>query len=198
MASGNIAIKYGLKGPNLSIYLLALLQDTQHRLFCSIIYYGDADVMVAGGAEAAISLGMAGFNAAKALSTRNDSPEEAKVVLGIKEEMDLFSEKAQVFGEELEAAGRDQQKSMLRLLVGQSDDAYHIAAPAEDGIGAKLAMTNALKDSQLDISDIEHINAHGTSTPLEDVVESMAIKDVFKMSTTQFQLVLQNLRHGHC
>ena len=159
MASGHIAIKYGFKGPNLS--MVSACSSAGHSIGYSArsISYGDADVMVAGGAEAAISpLGMAGFNAAKALSTRNDSPEEASRPWDKGRDGFVLGEGAGVLIlEELEAARKRSAKIYAEVIgFGQSDDAYHITAPAEDGIGAKLAMINALKDSQLDISDIEH------------------------------------------
>ena len=121
------------------------------------ISYGDADVMVAGGAEAAISpLGMAGFNAAKALSTRNDSPEEASRPWDKGRDGFVLGEGAGVLIlEELEAARKRSAKIYAEVAgFGQSDDAFHITAPAEDGIGAKFAMINALEDSNLNISEI--------------------------------------------
>ena len=183
MASGNIAIKYGFKGPNLS--MVSACSSAGHSIGYSArsISYGDADVMVAGGAEAAMSpLGMAGFNAAKALSTRNDSPEEASRPWDKERDGFVLGEGAGVLIlEELESAKKRSAKIYAEITgFGMSDDAFHITAPAEDGIGAKLAMENALKDSNLNTDQIDHINAHGTSTPLGDIVESKAIRDVFK------------------
>ena len=200
MASGNIAIKYGFKGPNLS--MVSACSSAGHSIGYSArtISYGDADVMVTGGAEAAMSpLGMAGFNAAKALSTRNDAPEEASRPWDKERDGFVLGEGAGVLIlEELEAAKKRSAKIYAEVTgFGQSDDAFHITAPAEDGVGAKLAMKNALEDSNLDISEIEHINAHGTSTPLGDVVESMAIKEVFKNSADSILVSSTKSMTGH-
>lgn len=183
MASGNIAIKYGFRGPNLSMVSACSSGGHSIGLSARSIAYGDADVMISGGAEAAMSpLGMAGFNAAKALSTRNDSPQEASRPWDKGRDGFVLGEGAGVLVlEELESAIKRSAKIYAEVIgFGMSDDAFHITAPAEDGRGAKLAMTNALKDSEVNISDIDHINAHGTSTPLGDIIESQAIRDIFK------------------
>ena len=200
MASGNIAIKYGFKGPNLS--MVSACSSAGHSIGYSArsISYGDADVMVAGGAEAAISpLGMAGFNAAKALSTRNDSPEEASRPWDKERDGFVLGEGAGVLIlEELESAKKRSAKIYAEITgFGMSDDAFHITAPAEDGIGAKLAMENALKDSNLNTDQIDHINAHGTSTPLGDIVESRAIRDVFKNDADSILVSSTKSMTGH-
>ena len=200
MASGNIAIKYGFKGPNLS--MVSACSSAGHSIGYSArsISYGDADVMVAGGAEAAISpLGMAGFNAAKALSTRNDSPEEASRPWDKERDGFVLGEGAGVLIlEELESAKKRSAKIYAEITgFGMSDDAFHITAPAEDGIGAKLAMENALKDSNLNTNQIDHINAHGTSTPLGDIVESKAIRDVFKNDADSILVSSTKSMTGH-
>ena len=200
MASGNIAIKYGFKGPNLS--MVSACSSAGHSIGYSArsISYGDADVMVAGGAEAAMSpLGMAGFNAAKALSTRNDSPEEASRPWDKERDGFVLGEGAGVLIlEELESAKKRSAKIYAEITgFGMSDDAFHITAPAEDGIGAKLAMENALKDSNLNTDQIDHINAHGTSTPLGDIVESKAIRDVFKNDADSILVSSTKSMTGH-
>ena len=200
MASGNIAIKYGFKGPNLS--MVSACSSAGHSIGYSArsISYGDADVMVAGGAEAAMSpLGMAGFNAAKALSTRNDSPEEASRPWDKERDGFVLGEGAGVLIlEELESAKKRSAKIYAEITgFGMSDDAFHITAPAEDGIGAKLAMKNALKDSNLNKNQIDHINAHGTSTPLGDIVESRAIRDVFKNDADSILVSSTKSMTGH-
>ena len=200
MASGNIAIKYGFKGPNLS--MVSACSSAGHSIGYSArsISYGDADVMVAGGAEAAMSpLGMAGFNAAKALSTRNDSPEEASRPWDKERDGFVLGEGAGVLIlEELESAKKRSAKIYAEITgFGMSDDAFHITAPAEDGIGAKLAMENALKDSNLNTDQIDHINAHGTSTPLGDIVESRAIRDVFKNDADSILVSSTKSMTGH-
>ena len=200
MASGNIAIKYGFKGPNLS--MVSACSSAGHSIGYSArsISYGDADVMVAGGAEAAMSpLGMAGFNAAKALSTRNDSPEEASRPWDKERDGFVLGEGAGVLIlEELESAKKRSAKIYAEITgFGMSDDAFHITAPAEDGIGAKLAMENALKDSNLNTDQIDHINAHGTSTPLGDIVESKAIRDIFKNDADSILVSSTKSMTGH-
>jgi len=200
MASGNIAIKYGFKGPNLS--MVSACSSAGHSIGYSArsISYGDADIMVAGGAEAAMSpLGMAGFNAAKALSTRNDSPEEASRPWDKERDGFVLGEGAGVLIlEELESAKKRSAQIYAEITgFGMSDDAFHITAPAEDGIGAKLAMKNALKDSNLNMNQIDHINAHGTSTPLGDIVESKAIRDVFKNDADSILVSSTKSMTGH-
>jgi 3-oxoacyl-[acyl-carrier-protein] synthase II len=200
MASGNIAIKYGFNGPNLS--MVSACSSAGHSIGYSArsISYGDADVMIAGGAEAAMSpLGMAGFNAAKALSTRNDSPKEASRPWDKERDGFVLGEGAGVLIlEELESAKKRSAKIYAEVTgFGMSDDAFHITAPAEDGIGAKLAMKNALADSKIDQSEIDHINAHGTSTPLGDIVESIAIREVFKDNADSILVSSTKSMTGH-
>ena len=200
MASGNIAIKYGFKGPNLS--MVSACSSAGHSIGYSArsISYGDAEVMVAGGAEAAMSpLGMAGFNAAKALSTRNDSPKEASRPWDKERDGFVLGEGPGVLIlEELESAKKRSANIYAEITgFGMSDDAFHITAPAEDGIGAKLAMKNALKDSNLNTDQIDHINAHGTSTPLGDIVESKAIRDVFKNDADSILVSSTKSMTGH-
>ena len=182
MASGTVAIKYGLSGPNLS--MVSACSSAGHSIGYSArsIAYGEADIMVTGGAEAAMCpLGIAGFNAAKALSTRNESPKEASRPWDKDRDGFVLGEGSGVLIlEELEFAKKRNAKIYAELIgFGMSDDAYHMTAPAEDGKGAKLAMKNSLIDAEIDYEKIDHINAHGTSTPLGDVVESKAIRELF-------------------
>ena len=183
MASGNVAIKYNFQGPNISI--VSACSSAGHSIGYSArtISYGDADVMITGGAEAGITpLGLAGFNAAKALSTNNDNPEQASCPWDKKRDGFLLGEGAGILIlEELESAKKRKAKIYGEIVgFGQSDDAYHITAPAEDGRGAYNAMINALKDFNEDFEKIDYINAHGTSTPLGDVIEARAIAEIFK------------------
>ena len=182
MASGTVAIKYGLSGPNLS--MVSACSSAGHSIGYSArsIAYGEADIMVTGGAEAAMCpLGIAGFNAAKALSTRNESPKEASRPWDKDRDGFVLGEGSGVLIlEELEFAKKRNAKIYAEIIgFGMSDDAYHMTAPAEDGKGAKLAMKNSLIDAEIDCEKIDHINAHGTSTPLGDVVESKAIRELF-------------------
>ena len=183
MASGNVAIKYNLQGPNISI--VSACSSAGHSIGYSArtISYGDADIMITGGAEAGITpLGLAGFNAAKALSTNNENPELASCPWDKKRDGFLLGEGAGILIlEELESAKSRKAKIYGEVVgFGQSDDAYHITAPAEDGRGAYNAMINALNDFKEDHDKIDYINAHGTSTPLGDVIEAKAIAEIFK------------------
>ncbi|MDA9724531.1 beta-ketoacyl-ACP synthase II [Gammaproteobacteria bacterium] len=183
MASGNVAIKYNLQGPNISI--VSACSSAGHSIGYSArtISYGDADIMITGGAEAGITpLGLAGFNAAKALSTNNENPEQASCPWDKKRDGFLLGEGAGILIlEELESAKSRKAKIYGEIVgFGQSDDAYHITAPAEDGRGAYNAMINALNDFKEDHDKIDYINAHGTSTPLGDVIEAKAIAEIFK------------------
>ena len=183
MASGNVAIKYNLQGPNISI--VSACSSAGHSIGYSArtISYGDADIMITGGSEAGITpLGLAGFNAAKALSTNNENPEQASCPWDKKRDGFLLGEGAGILIlEELEAAKRRKAEIYGEVVgFGQSDDAFHITAPAEDGRGAYNAMINALNDFKEDHEKIDYINAHGTSTPLGDVIEARAISEIFK------------------
>ena len=200
MASGTVAIKYGLRGPNLS--MVSACSSAGHSIGYAArsIAYGEADIMVTGGAEAAMSpLGIAGFNAAKALSTRNESPKEASRPWDRDRDGFVLGEGAGVLIlEELEMAKKRSAKIYAEIIgFGMSDDAYHITAPAEDGKGAKLAMKNALIDSKVNFSEIDHINAHGTSTPLGDVVESKAIRELFQESADNIYVSSTKSMTGH-
>ena len=183
MASGNVAIKYNLQGPNISI--VSACSSAGHSIGYSArtISYGDADIMITGGAEAGITpLGLAGFNAAKALSTNNENPESASCPWDKKRDGFLLGEGAGILIlEELESAKNRKAKIYGEVVgFGQSDDAYHITAPAEDGRGAYNAMINALNDFREGNDKIDYINAHGTSTPLGDIIEAKAIAEIFK------------------
>ena len=156
--------------------------------------------MVTGGAEAAMSpLGLAGFNAAKALSTRNESPKEASRPWDKDRDGFVLGEGSGVLIlEDLESAKKRSAKIYAEIIgFGMSDDAYHMTAPAEDGKGAKLAMKNSLIDAEIDYSEIDHINAHGTSTPLGDVVESKAIRELFSKDADKILVTSTKSMTGH-
>ena len=183
MASGNVAIKYNLQGPNISI--VSACSSAGHSIGYSArtISYGDADIMITGGSEAGITpLGLAGFNASKALSTNNENPEKASCPWDKKRDGFLLGEGSGILVlEELDFARNRGAKIYGEVVgFGQSDDAYHITAPAEDGRGAYNAMINALNDFKENPTLIDYINAHGTSTPLGDVIEAKAIAEIFK------------------
>ena len=183
MASGNVAIKYNLQGPNISI--VSACSSAGHSIGYSArtISYGDADIMITGGSEAGITpLGLAGFNASKALSTNNENPKKASCPWDKKRDGFLLGEGSGILVlEELDFARNRGAKIYGEVVgFGQSDDAFHITAPAEDGRGAYNAMINALNDFKENPTLIDYINAHGTSTPLGDVIEAKAIAEIFK------------------
>ena len=183
MASGNVAIKYNLQGPNISI--VSACSSAGHSIGYSArtISYGDADIMITGGSEAGITpLGLAGFNASKALSTNNENPKKASCPWDKKRDGFLLGEGSGILVlEELDFARNRGAKIYGEVVgFGQSDDAFHITAPAEDGRGAYNAMINALNDFKESPTLIDYINAHGTSTPLGDVIEAKAIAEIFK------------------
>ena len=182
MISGLVSIEYGLQGPNLAA--VTACSTANHCIGESMrkIEYGDADVMIAGGSEAAIcELGIGGFNASRAVSTRNDDPTAASRPWDVDRDGFVLGEGAGVLViEELEHAKARGAKIYCELVgYGVSGDAYHVTAPREDGDGARRCMLNAMKNASLNPSDIEYVNAHGTSTPLGDVAEATAVKAAF-------------------
>jgi len=181
-ASGQISIKYGAMGPN-SATATACSTST-HAIGDSfrIIARGDADVMISGGAEAPVTpLGMAGFCAMRALSVRNDEPEKASRPFDAERDGFIVSEGAGiVIMEELGAALKRGASIYAEVVgYGMSADAYHVTAPSLDGKGAVLCMSKAIADGGIDPEEINYINAHGTSTPYNDKIETLAIKKVF-------------------
>ncbi len=186
MISGQLSIRYGYTGPNIAI-VTACTSGTHNIGFgARMIKYGDADVMVVGGAEyARTPVAVAGFAMMKALSTRNDDPQRASRPWDRDRDGFLLGEGAGVLVlEEYERAKARGAKIYAEVKgFGMSADAFHITGPAEDGAGAALSMRNALNDAGLNPEDIDYINAHGTSTPLGDVAETIAIKEVFGADT---------------
>ncbi|NDU92377.1 MAG: beta-ketoacyl-ACP synthase II [Ferrovum sp.] len=182
MISGNLSIMYGLKGPNLALVTACTTGNHSIGEAARIIEYGDADVMVAGGAESAVhELGIGGFCAARALSTRNDQPEAASRPWDKGRDGFVMGEGAGVLVlEEFEHAKARGAKIYCELTgYGMSADAHHITAPPEDGDGARRSMINALKNARLNPDQVDYINAHGTSTPLGDLGETIAVKRTF-------------------
>ncbi|MBT6733884.1 MAG: beta-ketoacyl-ACP synthase II, partial [Gammaproteobacteria bacterium] len=182
MISGNLSIKYGYKGPNLSIVTACTTGTHNIGEGFRQIQYSHADVMICGGAEMATTpLGIGGFAAARALSTRNDDPQKASRPWDTGRDGFVLGDGAGVLVlEELEHAKRRGAKIYAEVSgYGMSADAYHMTLPSETGEGAQRCMKNSLKDAGLSPEEIGYINAHGTSTPAGDIVESRAIKSTF-------------------
>ena len=200
MVSGYASLKYGLKGPNISI--ASACSSASHSIGYSFrnIVHGDADLMLTGGAEMATTpLGIAGFNAAKALSTNNSNPEVASRPWDKDRDGFVLGEGAGcLLLEEYEHAKARGAKIYAEIVgFGMSADAYHITSPPEGGSGAALSMQNAINDAQLNPSDIDYINAHGTSTPAGDIAETEAIKTVFNESTKDLIVSSTKSMTGH-
>jgi 3-oxoacyl-[acyl-carrier-protein] synthase II len=181
-AGGNIAIQYGLQGPNFAVATACASSNNAMGDALKAIQYDEADIMITGGTEAAITaMGVSGFANMKALSTRNDAPEKASRPFDADRDGFVLSEGCGVLVfEEYEHARRRGARIYGEILgYGGSCDAGHITAPDEQGRGASRAMSNALRDAKLSADQISYINAHGTSTPLGDKAETVAIKNVF-------------------
>ncbi|MFO1391384.1 MAG: beta-ketoacyl-ACP synthase II [Agitococcus sp.] len=200
MAAGLLAIRYGLKGPNLAVTTACTTATHCIGLAARLIAYGDAEVFLAGGAEKGSSpLGMAGFAAARALSTRNDNPQAASRPFDKDRDGFVLGDGSGVLVlEEYEHAIKRGAKIYAELVgFGMSDDAFHITAPSENGEGAAAAMRNALKDARLAPNEVDYINAHGTSTPAGDVAESQAIETVFGEHAYQLAVSSTKSMVGH-
>ncbi len=182
MIAGNLSIMYGFKGPNLAIVTACTTSTHCIGDAGRLIEYGDADIAIAGGAESTVTpLGIGGFAAARALSTRNDDPATASRPWDKDRDGFVLGEGAGVMVlEEYEHAKRRGARIYAELAgYGMSADAYHMTAPPEDGDGAVRAMRNALRNAGLAPDAVDYVNAHGTSTPLGDVAETVAIKRAF-------------------
>jgi len=182
MISGNVSIKYGIKGPNIAIVTACTTGTHSIGQAARTIAYGDADVMITGGAEKASSpLGIGGFASARALSKRNDSPETASRPWDKDRDGFVLGDGAGVLVlEEYEHAKARGAKIYAELAgFGMSGDAYHMTQPSEGGEGAARCMINAIKDAGLNTEDVDFVNAHGTSTPAGDIGETLALKAAF-------------------
>jgi 3-oxoacyl-[acyl-carrier-protein] synthase II len=182
LASGQIAIQFGAKGPNTCVVTACATGAHCIGDAFRAIVYGDAEAMIAGGTEANITpLTIGGFNSMKALSTRNDEPQKACRPFEKNRDGFVVAEGAGIIIlEELQFALKRKAKIYAELVgYGYTGDAYHITAPSPDGDGAVRCMRMAIKDAGLKPGDVDYINAHGTSTPLNDLTETIAIKTVF-------------------
>ena len=182
MISGHLSIMFGLQGPNISITTACTSGVHNIGHAARMIAYGDADVMIAGGAEkASTTLGMGGFGAARALSRRNEDPQAASRPWDKDRDGFVLGDGAGVVVvEEYEHAKARGAKIYAELVgFGMSGDAYHMTSPPADGAGAARAMQNALNDAQINANQIGYINAHGTSTPAGDIAETNAVKSIF-------------------
>lgn len=182
MISGNFSIMYGLKGPNLAMVTACTTATHCIGNSARMIEYGDADVMVAGGSESTVCpLAIGGFGAARALSTRNDDPATSSRPWDIGRDGFVLGEGAGVLVlEEFEHAKARGAKIYAELSgFGMSADAYHMTAPCEDGEGAARCMMHALRNAGLNPDEVDYVNAHGTSTPLGDIAETVALKRFF-------------------
>ena len=186
LAAGHVSIRYGAKGPNEATATACTTSAHAIGDAYKIIQRCDADVMIAGGSEAAITpMGVGGFAAMRALSVRNDSPETASRPWDRDRDGFVIGEGAGIVVlEDLETAQKRGAQILAEIIgYGMSADAYHITQPAEEGEGGWRVMTNAIHDAKLSPSDIDYVNAHGTSTPIGDVLETMAIKRTFGADT---------------
>jgi 3-oxoacyl-[acyl-carrier-protein] synthase II len=186
LAAGHVSIRYGAKGPNEATATACTTSAHAIGDAYKIIQRCDADVMIAGGSEAAITpMGVGGFAAMRALSTRNDAPEKASRPWDSDRDGFVIGEGAGILVlEDLEFAQRRGAKILSEIIgYGMSADAYHITQPAEEGEGGWRVMTSAINDAKLNPGDIDYVNAHGTSTPLGDVLETKAIKRTFGTGT---------------
>ena len=182
MISGNLSIKYGIKGPNIALVTACTTGTHSIGMAARMIAYGDADVMIAGGAEKASSpLGIGGFAASRALSRNNDNPEGASRPWDKDRDGFVLGDGAGVLVlEEYEHAKARGAKIYCEMAgFGMSGDAYHMTSPSEGGEGAARCMLNAIKDAGVNTTDIQFVNAHGTSTPAGDVAETQAMKAAF-------------------
>ncbi len=200
MISGQLSIMYGLKGPNIALVTACTTANHCIGEAGRLIEYGDADVMIAGGAEATVSpLGVGGFCAARALSTRNDAPEQASRPWDRDRDGFVLGEGSGILVlEEYEHATKRGARIYCELAgYGMSADAHHITAPCDDGEGAARCMANAMRNGGVNAGEVSYINAHGTSTPLGDIAETIALKRCFGEHAKELAISSTKSMTGH-
>jgi 3-oxoacyl-[acyl-carrier-protein] synthase II len=200
MISGNLSIHYRMKGPNIAIATACTSATHNIGIAARMIAYGDADIMMAGGAEmATCPTGVGGFAAARALSTRNENPEAASRPWDRDRDGFVLSDGAGILMlEEYEYARKRGARIYAEIAgFGMSGDAYHMTQPSIGGEGAANCMRNAMADAGINREDIQHINAHGTSTPAGDIAETMAIKSVFGDAAARVAVSSTKSMTGH-
>jgi 3-oxoacyl-[acyl-carrier-protein] synthase II len=200
MASGYISIEFGFKGPNSCVVTACATGTHSIGDAFKIIQRGNADIMIAGGTESAITpLGIAGFANMKALSTRNNEPQKASRPFDAERDGFVMGEGAGILVlEELEHAKKRGAKIYAEVVgYGLTGDAYHITAPCADADGAKRVIMMTLNDARVNPDEIDYINAHGTSTPLNDKIETLAIKEVFKNHAYKLKVSSNKSMIGH-
>ncbi len=200
MIAGHLTIMCGLRGPSICVATACTTGVHNIGHAARIIAYNDADVMLAGGAEkGSTPLGVGGFGAARALSTRNDNPQAASRPWDRDRDGFVLGDGAGVMVlEEYEHAKKRGAKIYAELVgFGMSSDAYHMTSPPENGAGAALAMVNALRDAGITPSQVDYINAHGTSTPVGDKAETYAVKSVFGENAYKVMISSTKSMTGH-
>ena len=200
IAAGHISIQYGFRGPNYCTTSACASSSNAVADAFNLIRLGKADMILSGGAEAAIwPAGVGGFNSMKALSTRNDDPTRASRPFSASRDGFIMGEGAAcLILEELEHAKARGAKIYAEMVgAGMSADAYHITASHPEGLGAVLVMQNALEDAQMQPEDIDYINVHGTSTPVGDISEAKAIKTLFKEHAYKLNISSTKSMTGH-
>ena len=201
IAAGQISMKHGFRGPNFAVVSACASSTNAIVTAMDNIKLGKADIIVTGGAESVIGIaGMGGFNAMKAMSERNDDPKTASRPYDKDRDGFIMGEASGVLIlEELEHAQKRGAKIYCEVVGGGATaDAYHLTAPHPDGLGAKNVMIAALKDAEMQPSDIDYINTHGTSTPLGDIAETKAITAVFGEHAYNLNISSTKSMTGHC
>ena len=200
IAAGHISIKYGFRGPNyVAVSACASANNALIDAF-NLIRLGKSDIIITGGSEAAVTdAGVGGFNALKALSTRNDSPETASRPFDKDRDGFVLGEgSAAIIVEELEHAKARGAKIYAEVVgSGLSADAHHITAPHPEGLGAISVMKQAIEEAQINVDQMDYINVHGTSTPLGDIAETLAIKEIFGESAYDLNISSTKSMTGH-